>query len=174
VHNAVVLTVVILAFGAGASWAADDDITFAPKNFIDLGDESVGISGTLVGDDLAYKNNTRSLFCIKERKECYATAVEQIGPNLIGRLDYVMIYPITRWNAQEIVASEDVGEFGCSKTTITITRKSQNALWVEEPVNQSRPQCQKLRQGPQVYDSRFAWVAADEREEVETRKGLAQ
>jgi hypothetical protein len=127
----------------GNAAASDDDIVFAKKNYIDLGGESVGMSGTLVGDDLAYKNNTRSIFCMKERKECYATAIEQIGDKQIGRMDYVMIYPITKWTAAEIVAAEELSDFGCSRTTITITRKTESALWVEEPVNQARPQCQK-------------------------------
>jgi hypothetical protein len=137
------IAIVILTIGSGNSWGADDDITFAPKNFADMGEDSVGISGTLTGDDLAYKNNTRSIFCMKERKECYVSSVEQIGDHQIGRIDYVSIYPITKWTAYEITAAEDASDFGCSRTTFTITRKSQSALWVEEPVNQTRPQCLK-------------------------------
>jgi hypothetical protein len=75
---------------------ADDDIVFAPKNFADT-DLAVGISGTLTGDGLAYKNNTRSIFCIKDRGECLVASIEQIGDHQIGRLDYVYVLPITRW-----------------------------------------------------------------------------
>ena len=70
-------------------------------------------------------------------------SIEQIGDHQIGRIDCVSIYPITKWNAYEITAAEELSDYGCSRTTITITRKSQNALWVEEPVNQTRPQCLK-------------------------------
>jgi hypothetical protein len=36
----------------------DNDVVFAPKNFADIGQSVVGISGTLTGDGLGYKNNT--------------------------------------------------------------------------------------------------------------------
>jgi hypothetical protein len=79
----------------------DDDIMFAPKNFADSGqlgfEGSVGISGTLTGDNVG--NNTTVVYCEKERKECITYSVEQIGHNHIGRLDYPAIYPITKWNA---------------------------------------------------------------------------
>jgi hypothetical protein len=39
------------------------------------------------------------------------------------------------------VASEEASTFGCSKVTITITRKTETALWVEEAINQTTPQC---------------------------------
>jgi hypothetical protein len=53
---------VVLAHEAAA---ANDDIVFAPKNFADQS-EFVGISGTLTGDDIAYKNNTYAIACIKD------------------------------------------------------------------------------------------------------------
>ena len=100
----------VLTVCVGDCWGADDDITFAPKNFFELGDDSVGISGTLTGDDLAYKNNTRSVLCMKERKECYVSSIEQIGDHQIGRLDYVSIYPITKWSTYEVTAAEELSE----------------------------------------------------------------
>jgi hypothetical protein len=63
--------------------ATSDDIVFAPKNFADQG-EFVGVSGTLTGADIAYKNNTYAIACIKDRNECLVTSIEQIGPNQIG------------------------------------------------------------------------------------------
>jgi hypothetical protein len=66
----------------------DDDILFAPKNFVDSGDQWVGISGTLTGDGVAYKNNTMVVSCEKDRKECFFYSIEQIGHNHIGRLDF--------------------------------------------------------------------------------------
>ena len=52
--------------------AADNDILFAAKNFSDLG-EYVGVSGALSGTDVAYKNNTYAIACIKNRQECLVT-----------------------------------------------------------------------------------------------------
>ena len=60
--------------------AADNEIVFAPKNFSDLG-EYVGVSGTLSGADVANKNNTYAIACIKDRQECLVTYIEQIGPH---------------------------------------------------------------------------------------------
>src|SRR5262249_41666690 len=93
--------------------------------FVDFGDEGVGISGTLTGDGVAYKNNTHSISCSKSRRECYVASIEQIGPNQIGRLDYVEIIPITKWSADEVVATtEEPLEFQCARMTIAISRKA--------------------------------------------------
>jgi hypothetical protein len=86
----------------------DDDILFASKNFADSG-QSVGISGTLTGDGVGYKNNTIVVYCEKDRKECFFYSIEQIGHNQIGRLDYPGTYPITTWNAYEVQAATDRG-----------------------------------------------------------------
>jgi hypothetical protein len=53
------------------------------------------------------------------------------------------IYPITKWTQYEVVAAKEPGCFGCSSVTITITRKSERALWVEQPINQTKPECLK-------------------------------
>jgi hypothetical protein len=119
----------------------DNDIVFAPKNFADIGQSVVGISGTLTGDDLGYKNNTTVVYCEKGRKEGFFYSIEQIGHNQIGRLDYPGTYPITTWNAYEVIATENVSDWNCGKTTITLQRKRQTAVWVEEPVNQARADC---------------------------------
>jgi hypothetical protein len=128
---------------AHSASAANDDIVFAPKNFADQGDVLVGISGTLTGPDMAYKNNTYAIACFKDRKECLISSIQQIGPNQIGRMDYPYSYPVVSWTAAQVVAAEEPSTFGCSRVTITITRKTETALWVEEPVNQSTPQCAK-------------------------------
>lgn len=68
--------------------ADDDDLIFAPKSFYDSGkigaDGGVHVSGTLTGPDLGYKNNTYSISCFKERRECLYTSIEQIGPKQLG------------------------------------------------------------------------------------------
>lgn len=124
---------------------AADDIVFAPKNFADSGQRgfegSVGISGTLTGDGVAYKNNTTVIYCEKDRRECVTYSVEQIGQNHIGRLDYPDIIPITTWNAYEVIATQEVFSWSCRKATITLQRKNETAVWVEEPVNHSAAGC---------------------------------
>ncbi len=122
--------------------AADNEIVFAAKIFSDLG-EYVGVSGTLSGTDVAYKNNTYAIACIKDRQECLVTYIEQIGPNQLGRLDYPVVYPIVNWTPTHVVASEALTSFGCARVTITIDRKTEPAMWVDEPVNQSTSKCEK-------------------------------
>ena len=135
----------------GPASGADDDIVFAAKLFTDLPNiGSVEISGTLTGDGIAHKNNTISISCYKDRRECYIAYVEQIGPNQIGRLQNVDIFPITKWNADEVVAVEDITEWNCARTTIVIERKSKTAQYVREPVNQTRPRCLRFLD-PKVY-----------------------
>jgi hypothetical protein len=138
-----VIAVVVgaVALLGSAARAADDDIVFAPKNYADFGELTVGISGTLTGDGIGYKNNTRAIFCIKDRMECWVSSVEQIGDKQIGRIDYPYFYPVTKWTAQEVIAEEESAFFHCSKTTITISRRQQTALWVQQPINQTRPEC---------------------------------
>lgn len=130
------------ALSVNNAWGSDDDIMFDNKHFHDFG-YSVGISGTLTGDGLAYKNNTYSILCVKDREECLIASIEQIGERQVGRLDYAYSIPITKWNADEVVASQEPPDWICWKTTIRLERKTETALWVEEPINRSRPDCQK-------------------------------
>ncbi len=123
----------------------NDQITFAPKNFYDnkqdAGYGMVIISGTLTGEGLAYPNNTYSVACEKAQQTCSASSIEQIGPKQIGRLDGPWVYPIVKWDQYEIVASDELSSFSCAKVTITIERQQETLLWVEEPINQTRPIC---------------------------------
>ena len=100
----------------------------------------VAVSGTLTGEAIAYPNNTYSIACFQERKECWMTSVDAIGAQQIGRMDAPYEYDIRSWTKSEIVAAYDA-PFGCFKTTITITRATKAVLWVEEPVNQTKPFC---------------------------------
>ena len=102
-----VIAAVVFFFFVGSSansWA--NDIEFDSKNYSDNG-EAVGISGTMKGDGVTYKNNTYAIWCMKGRRECFVSSIAQIGPNLMGRLDYPFIVPIVRWTDSEIMATED-------------------------------------------------------------------
>jgi len=122
---------------------SDQQIMFATKAFFDsaqtsIGDGSVYIAGTLTGPGIGYPNNTTAITCYLDRRECFTYSVEQIGPNQVSRLDSPMRYSVTKWDGHEVVAT---GAGDCGKVTITIDRKSESALWVTEPVNQTRTQC---------------------------------
>jgi hypothetical protein len=110
---------------------ANDDILFHKKVFFDQVDGRVVISGTLTGKGLANPNNTYGINCMKDRAECLISYVDQIGPNQIGMIESPYSIPISKWNTYEVIAADDGP---CSKTTITISRKTQSVLWVEEPI----------------------------------------
>jgi hypothetical protein len=123
----------------------EEQLVFAPKAFYDsaqtTGDGQVYIAGTLTGDGVSYKNNTVAVTCYKDRMECLTYSVEEIGPNQVGRLDSPATYPVTKWGPYEIVATDSGDALNCRKVTISIVRKSETVVWVEEPVNQSRAAC---------------------------------
>ena len=60
----------------------------------------------------------------------------------ISRMDAPHECEICKWTPQEVVAGDD-GSFGCFKTTITIDRRSEDGLWVEEPLNRTHVMCAK-------------------------------
>lgn len=117
-----------------------EEIIFPAKSFFDGGGAGgyVYMTGTLTGEGIPYKNNTAVIVCYRQRRECLTYSVDQIGSRQIGRLDSPLFYDVTLWNDDEVVASS---EFVCSKVTIRLTRKTETALWVVEPINHSRDQC---------------------------------
>jgi len=61
-------------------------IMFAPKNYND-NDQVVAVSSTLTGPGMAYPNNTYSIACYQQMKECWMTYVDAIGAQHIGRMN---------------------------------------------------------------------------------------
>jgi len=121
-----------------------------PNKFYYDNDAMVTMSGTLTGKGLGYPNNTYSLVCYPESKQCWVSSVQAIGASQIGRMDAPAAYGIKRWTPSEVVAIDE-GSFACFKTTITIQRKSQQLLWVEEPINQAQPQCKNADTSVRKY-----------------------
>jgi hypothetical protein len=138
--------VVIYLMANKAKPPEDNEIMFARKLFIDtkqtgMDFDFVAISGTLTGKGLPHPNNTYAVSCNKEYKACFVSFVEQIGHNQIGRMENPLAYPIVRWNDYEIVAQDEPSPIGCFRVTLTIDRRSQALLWLEEPANQTKPNC---------------------------------
>ena len=138
----VFLAIGFIAIGCKRDEQVDQQIVFAAKAYYDSG-EYLYIAGTLTGEGVYYKNNTLAVTCYKERMECLTYTVEQIGPNQVGRLDSPTSYPVTKWDEYEIVATGNADAVGCRKDTISIVRKSETAVWVQEPINQSQAACIK-------------------------------
>jgi hypothetical protein len=120
-----------------------DNIAFSSKDFYDNKDYWVSISGTLTGEDMA--NNTYGVLCHKEQNTCFISYVEQIGSNppQTGKIEQYTI-PIVKWTNYEVIAQED-SPFACIRMTITIDRGRKALLWLEEPINQTKPNCKDAR-----------------------------
>jgi hypothetical protein len=126
-------------------WVTSDepsDVIFDNKVFYDTGqtafdDEVVSISGTLTGEGVGNKNNAVTVTCYQDRMECLTYSIAQIGPNQLGRLEVPSIFPITKWDSNEIVAAESGDTVACRKATIGIERKTETLVWVEDPINQN-------------------------------------
>jgi hypothetical protein len=138
----IVVAVLIVFTTVTAAWSAD--IKFDGKNFLDNG-EVVGIAGTIKGEGVIYKNNTYAIRCMQSNRECTVTSIEQIGDNLMGRLEYPYDVPVIVWGKNEVIASNEVLPWTCVKTTITILRSSQTATWVDEGTNVGKQGCGKER-----------------------------
>lgn len=136
----VIAAIAFIAFLVSSTNCRADEIQFDGKHYTDTG-EAVGISGTMKGDGVRYKNNTYAIWCMKQRRECLVSSIAQIGPNLMGRLDYPFIVPTARWTDSEIFATEDTSPWACFSTTIIILRKSETASWLEQSTNQGKGSC---------------------------------
>ena len=137
--------VLILMLASCRGREPEQQIVFASKAFYDSAQSTnphiVYIAGTLTGEDIGYKNNTTAVVCYADRMECLTYSVEQIGSNQIGRLDMPVSYPIIKWDSDLVVASGQGDLANCNKVTISIVLKSETAVWVTEPINQSQAQC---------------------------------
>ena len=125
----VALSIVLLGI-AGVDTSSGADIRYNENP------GAVGIAGTMKGDDIA-ETNSYAIWCMKERKECLVSSLDQIG----DKVNYPYSFPIVRWSKTEIVAASDVDSWTCVRTLITILRNSQTATWVEGRVNAGRGTC---------------------------------
>jgi hypothetical protein len=99
------------------------------------------VSGTLTGPGLGYPNNAYAITCSQEERTCQVSSIEQIGRKQVGRLDGPWPYHVVKWSDFEIVAADEPNDIACGRVMITIDRRSQSILWLEEPTNQNRPSC---------------------------------
>ena len=116
---------------------------FAKKSYNDDKDDVVTVSGTLTGE-VEFPNNTCSIGCYRDLKQCWIACVQSIGGTQLGPITAPFFHEISSWTANEITATSSVSAgvlIACYRTTIKIERLTEQVLWVEEPVNQSEPIC---------------------------------
>jgi hypothetical protein len=150
--NGLLGLVVGAAFGAGGMYwmmqhaappaQTETSIVLPDKVFTDTGGAAypvVTIQGRWAGEGIGYKNNAVTVMCVKNDDECWVAGVDQIGVNQVS-LDLYSL-PLTGWSDNLITASD--GEVSCARTTLNISRRNKSAEWVQEPINQSRIDCEK-------------------------------
>ena len=118
-------------------------IEFAKKSYSDDKEDVVTVSGTLTGE-MEFPNNTCSIGCYRDLNQCWIACVQAISGPQLGPMTAPFFYEISSWTVNEIVAASSVSSgvlIACYRTTIKIERSTEQVLWVEEPVNQTKPIC---------------------------------
>lgn len=122
------------------------------------GREDVFITGSLIGDDAAYKVNTWNIRCAKPDMTCRVADVEEIGRRQLGQIN-VDDWTVTSWTPTKIIAQDTVGETSnCARSTIVINRPAKAVRFLSEPLNSGSDFCTKGRKllGPtEVEDWRI-------------------
>ena len=136
---------------AGAAWhyqpkpppQTEMDIVLPMKTVTFVGDKLMSFVGTLSGPHVGYPNNTMRAFCSRDELRCDIGTIEVIGAHQMGSIG-LSAYDITRWDDKVIVAKSGGAAAGdCAAVTINVFRATKEIDWIQEPVNQSEPQCSK-------------------------------
>lgn len=153
-YNYIILAIlIVLAIFGGYSWgkksipsSVQTGYIFAPKAFY-AEKEAVYVSGTRTGED-ENGNNTVAITCSKQKMECLIVDVRGISGTScqISRVASPLAIPITEWNDYTVIATDKnpYDKYSCFQTTISIDLRSEQVLWVEEPVNQSQLSCKDI------------------------------
>jgi len=137
--------VVGLGCGVGGILYLKDGMSteFANKSYHDDKEDVVTASGTLTGE-IEFPNNTCSIGCYRDLNQCWIACVQAISGSQLGPIIAPFFYEISSWTANEIVATSSVYSgalIACYRTTIKIERSTEQVLWGEEPVNQTKSIC---------------------------------
>jgi hypothetical protein len=139
--------VVVASAVAGIAWhyqpkptTPDPQIVFPDKIITDT-DGYIILIGTITGKEIGYPNNTLYIRCSRDDRRCDVATVQQIGKNQVGPID-LDDYLVTRWDDGIVTAKENTeGTTACSAVTLNIIRHSGEVQWIQEPVNQTAPNC---------------------------------
>lgn len=138
--------IAILLVGCSPKERPDDRILFGPKRFNVIpfgpGLETIAVSGTLTGEGIDYANNSVLIYCRQEAMDCWIVDIAQVGPNQIGDLQIPTNYAVTRWDA-DVVVMGSANLYPCRRETISIQKRTQSVVWVQEPINQTDANCLK-------------------------------
>ena len=102
----------------------------------------LSITGSLIGDDVGYKNNTWKIICVDGEETCTVADVEEIGRNQLGEIN-VGKWEVTNYNAQTITL-DDNDPTSCGHSIIIINRVAKTANYTNSPQNQDKDYCKKF------------------------------
>lgn len=132
------------------------DFQYSEYNFADR--ENVYITGSLIGNDAAYKVNTWNIRCSKSDMTCRVADVEEIGRRQLGEIN-IADWTVTSWTPAKIIAQDSVGDTtNCARSTLVIDRTTHAVRYLSEPVNAGTDWCTKGRKilgPPEVEDWRI-------------------
>lgn len=101
----------------------------------------LSITGSLVGDDVGYKNNTWKIICVDGEETCTVADVEEIGRDQLGEID-VGKWEVTNYNAQTITLDNNEPT-SCGHPIIVINRVAKTVNYTNSPQNQDKDWCKK-------------------------------
>lgn len=110
-----------------------------PERFFYSAEDFVALSGTLTGPDQTYPNNTYSIGCYRDRRECWLASIEEIQPHTLGQMAAPIAYQITSWSDTQIVAVSDAN--ACKQVVLTIDRAGRSLSWIEQPTSPPKNFC---------------------------------
>jgi hypothetical protein len=120
----------------------------------------LSITGSLIGDDVGYKNNTWKIICVDGEKTCTVASVEEIGRNQLGEID-VGRWDVTNYNAQTITLDYN-DPSSCGHPMIVINRVARRVSYTSSPMNQDKDWCKKYNKFVHQQTARTnAWQIGD-------------
>lgn len=105
----------------------------------------VAVTGTLIGNDVGYKQNTFSIRCVKGESVCRVADVEEIGKDQLGEIN-VTDWDVVTWTDTTIVI-QDVGaddQTKCAQNSITLNRVGKTVSYDSIAKNSDKEWCKKL------------------------------
>lgn len=156
----------IVAGGVWFAKAQDNQISSGPDRAWALPDyqyyewphddpQSVFVSASLIGNDMAYPVNTWDIKCYHAENICHTADVEEIGRDQLGGIT-TNDWPIATWTDHIIIAQTDPSDTtSCGRATITVNRDAKTVSYTFVPMNTDKDYCKHFNKHPQTNDWRF-------------------
>jgi hypothetical protein len=140
------------------------------KHFFDsasdrLGDGFITVSGTLTGPEVGLPDNHYSIKCFKRLGSCDVITYDGVGHNHVGQANHEE-WKIVKWEPDLVVVDSDPAPDACSRVTLNLLRRSEEAQYIRHPMNETGSNCDtvEMRTFRWRIDDPPYWRRADGRE----------